>query len=139
MWKIVDIFWNKAKMLSSLLQVLPTWPLCRERDRERWIQLATDYRNDGDTQWYGFGKQLNGPTHLQPYSFFGYCRVGLHPVWLYPLSGTCGTTEWIRSLALRYMKCLNQPPNHSTRLDIQKNIGRIRPKWSQGDTRDDIL
>ena len=34
-------------------------------------------------------KQLKGPTHLQPYCFFGICRVGLHPVWLYPLSGTC--------------------------------------------------
>ena len=44
LWKsvIVEIgnmeiinFWNETKMLSSLLQVLPTWPLCRERERER--------------------------------------------------------------------------------------------------------
>ena len=42
LWKsvIVEIgnmeiinFWNETKMLSSLLQVLPTWPLCRERER----------------------------------------------------------------------------------------------------------
>ena len=30
-----EVFWNETKMLSSLLQVLPTWPLCRERERER--------------------------------------------------------------------------------------------------------
>ena len=29
-----------------------------------YLMLATVYRNYGDTQWYDFGKQPNGQTHL---------------------------------------------------------------------------
>ena len=59
LWKsgIVEIgsygnFWNKTKMLSSLLQVLPTWPLCRERDEYSW-QLFIEMMviHSGMAQW----------------------------------------------------------------------------------------
>ena len=80
----ISKLWNKTKMLASLLQVLPTWPLCRERDEYCW--------------------QLFIEMMVIHSGFFGHCRVGLYPVWLYPLIGTFGTLEWILTLALRYMK-----------------------------------
>ena len=48
-------------------------------------------------QW-GAGKQLRGPTHPQEYCFFGVCGVGLHPVWLYPLSETWMYHLWIQKV-----------------------------------------
>ena len=42
-----------------------------------------------------------------------------------------GTTEWIRTLALRCLKGLYQRSNHSTKLDIQKITDKKAPLFNK--------
>ena len=79
MWKsgIMEsrTFWKENKMLSNLLQVLPKWPLCRERERSEYIwQLFIEMM-----VIHSCMAMASNSMDQHTYSRID-SRVGLHPV-----------------------------------------------------------
>ena len=95
---------KKQKFDPVFFQVLSRPDHCGP-SRESWgvftclLRITSSRITLDASQCLAVSKQFKGPTHLQPYCFFGECSVGLHPVWLYPLSETWRYQKWIRTLA----------------------------------------